>query len=184
MHQSRRPQGAKAEVLALKVMSALARTVKLFDARQEERVFYHRAFIRGFARRPVCRTACPAPFSKIFFFAADPNQSCIPRRRVIRVPVVTNARATLPLHARLRVPWAPGVPHALCWAESSCTARAHRAARWRVHALRGVGTRFRIRLKPICYSGAAPTGGPPGGRCRKVIVANAPSHEPTAAKAT
>ena len=34
------------------------------------------------------------------------------------------------------------------------------------------------------HSGAAPTGGPPGGRCRNVIVANAPSHEPTAAKAT
>jgi hypothetical protein len=34
------------------------------------------------------------------------------------------------------------------------------------------------------YSGAAPIGGPPGGRCKKVIVAYAPSHEPIAAKAT
>lgn len=34
------------------------------------------------------------------------------------------------------------------------------------------------------HSTDAPTGGPPGGRCRKVIVANAPSQEPTAAKAT
>lgn len=34
------------------------------------------------------------------------------------------------------------------------------------------------------YSGAAPTGGPPGGRCRNVIDAYAPSHEPIAAKAT
>jgi hypothetical protein len=34
------------------------------------------------------------------------------------------------------------------------------------------------------YSGAAPTGGPPGGRCRNVIDANAPSHEPAAAKPT
>src|SRR5438874_821506 len=31
-----------------------------------------------------------------------------------------------------------------------------------------------------CYSGAAPTGGPPGGRCRYVIDAYAPIHEPTA----
>ena len=37
---------------------------------------------------------------------------------------------------------------------------------------------------PHRYSGAAPTGGPPGGRCRNVIVANAPSHEPRAAKPT
>jgi hypothetical protein len=34
------------------------------------------------------------------------------------------------------------------------------------------------------HSGAAPIGGPPGGRCKKVIVAYAPSHEPIAAKAT
>jgi hypothetical protein len=34
------------------------------------------------------------------------------------------------------------------------------------------------------YSTAAPTGGPPGGRCKNVIDANAPIHEPIAAKAT
>jgi hypothetical protein len=34
------------------------------------------------------------------------------------------------------------------------------------------------------YSGPAPTGGPPGGRCRNEIDANAPIHEPAAAKAT
>jgi hypothetical protein len=40
------------------------------------------------------------------------------------------------LHARLRVHWAPGIPHALSWAEDSCTARTLRAA----------GSRTRIRL--------------------------------------
>ena len=39
----------------------------------------------------------------------------------------------------------------------------------------------RLRL---FYSGDAPSGGPPGGRCRKVMVRNAPIHEPAAAKAT
>jgi len=34
------------------------------------------------------------------------------------------------------------------------------------------------------HSTTAPTGGPPGGRCRKVIVKYAPSQEPTAANAT
>ena len=34
-------------------------------------------------------------------------------------------------HARLRVPRASGVPHALCWARDSSTARAHCAARAR-----------------------------------------------------
>ena len=37
--------------------------------------------------------------------------------------VVTNARAFY-THARLRVHRAPGIPHALCWAERSCTTRA------------------------------------------------------------
>src|ERR1700716_136200 len=32
------------------------------------------------------------------------------------------------LRTRLRVQRAPGIPHALCWAKDSCTARAHRAA--------------------------------------------------------
>jgi hypothetical protein len=34
------------------------------------------------------------------------------------------------------------------------------------------------------YSGVAPTGGRPGGRCRKVIEAKAPIQEPAAAKIT
>ena len=38
--------------------------------------------------------------------------------------VVTNSRAYLLLHARLRVQRAPGIPHALCWADHSCTTRA------------------------------------------------------------
>src|SRR5215468_3219888 len=38
--------------------------------------------------------------------------------------------------------------------------------------------------KGVDYSTAAPIGGPPGGRCRKVMVRYAPIHEPSAAKAT
>ena len=34
------------------------------------------------------------------------------------------------------------------------------------------------------HSTAAPTGGPPGGRCRKVMVRYAPIHDPSAANAT
>jgi hypothetical protein len=51
--------------------------------------------------------------------------------------VVTTLACSLHiLHARLRVHWAPGIPHALSWAEDSCTARTLRAA----------GSRTRIRL--------------------------------------
>src|ERR1700692_584981 len=32
-------------------------------------------------------------------------------------PVVTNSCVFYILHTRLRVHWAPGIPHALCWAE-------------------------------------------------------------------
>ena len=39
--------------------------------------------------------------------------------------------ATNTLHTRLRVRRAPGIPHALYWAEDSCTPRAHRVARSR-----------------------------------------------------
>jgi hypothetical protein len=42
--------------------------------------------------------------------------------------VVTNSCASIISHARLRVHWAPGIPHALAWAEDSFTTRAHRAA--------------------------------------------------------
>jgi hypothetical protein len=51
--------------------------------------------------------------------------------------VVTTLACSLHiLHARLRVHWAPGIPHALSWAEDSCTARTLRAA----------GSRTRIQL--------------------------------------
>src|ERR1700686_4209948 len=49
-------------------------------------------------------------------------------------PVVTTAGAAVYsfLPTRLRVHWAPGIPHALTWAEDKCTTRAHRAAgMWR-----------------------------------------------------
>src|ERR1700680_3913349 len=48
-------------------------------------------------------------------------------------PVVTTAGAAVYpfLPARLRVHWAPGIPHALTWAENNCKARVHRAARSR-----------------------------------------------------
>jgi hypothetical protein len=45
--------------------------------------------------------------------------------------VVTNSCAFYTLRTRLRVQPAPGIPHALCWADRSCTTRAHRAARVR-----------------------------------------------------
>ena len=41
-----------------------------------------------------CQTSCPAPFAKIFPFAADPNQLHIPHRLVPlegRIAIVTNA---------------------------------------------------------------------------------------------
>src|SRR6266849_2749019 len=49
-------------------------------------------------------------------------------------PVVTTLVCSLHiLHARLRVRRASGIPHALCWANASCTPRAHRAAASRSH---------------------------------------------------
>jgi hypothetical protein len=43
--------------------------------------------------------------------------------------VTTAGEHLLPfLPTRLRVHWAPGIPHALFWAENKCKARAHRAA--------------------------------------------------------
>jgi hypothetical protein len=42
---------------------------------------------------------------------------------------------------------------------------------------------IRLSLTKL-QSGAAPTGGPPVGRCIKLIVVNAPIQEPAAAKAT
>src|SRR6202790_1565296 len=45
--------------------------------------------------------------------------------------VVTNSCATYTLRTRLRVQRAPGIPHALCWADRLGTTRAQRVARWR-----------------------------------------------------
>src|SRR5450432_952185 len=67
------------------------------------------------------------------------------------------------LHARLWVRWAPGIPHALCWAEDKCTPRAHRAAGMRnciSTSLRGaVATKQSsfLRAKLDCFASLAMT---------------------------
>src|SRR5713226_2336383 len=54
-------------------------------------------------------------------------------------PVVTTLVClTYHLHARLRVHWPPGIPHALYWAKASCTTRAHRAAGMRMFVFSAV----------------------------------------------
>jgi hypothetical protein len=77
--------------------------------------------------------------------------------------------------------------------ESRCTVKDSIALGAILNASRGVSDRNTIvarsapnRARPNrgVYSGAAPTGGPPGGRCMKVRDAKAPSHDPNAAKAT
>src|SRR5882724_10391791 len=53
-------------------------------------------------------------------------------------PVVTTLVCLFSSHTRLRVHWAPGIPHALYSKErrnSFCKTRAHRAARSRSHIL-------------------------------------------------
>src|ERR1700687_2207289 len=50
-------------------------------------------------------------------------------------PVVTTLVWLFFSHARLRGHWAPGIPHALYWAEEICTTRAHRAAGMRKHVI-------------------------------------------------
>ena len=49
--------------------------------------------------------------------------------------VVTNACAFYTSRTRLRVQRAPGIPHALCWADRSSKTRVHRAAGMRTLVL-------------------------------------------------
>jgi hypothetical protein len=50
--------------------------------------------------------------------------SCVGMPGYSGVTAVTNSCGLFFSHARLRVHWAPGIPHALCRARDSCTTRA------------------------------------------------------------
>src|SRR5450755_1321751 len=79
-------------------------------------------------------------------------------------------------HARLWVRWAPGIPHALCWAEVKCATRAFRAARMWSHILPSFRGDAKHRTRNLEIPGLVLTHHPgmTASACRPVFYPNPP----------